>query len=208
MKKLKASKMRKIIAKTTSETFSSAPHYSVTISVDVSEAYRKANENDVKITDIIIFTASRLLSNEFPFLNAFWEEGEIFLYEEVNIGYVVAVDDGMLIPVIRGADTLNLQEIKAVRSDLVSKTLGHKLLPDEYKGGTFTISNLGILPIDHFTGVLYKNQSGLLTMGRAYTTESGRKHLKLTLVCDHRLVDGYYAASFLTRLKEKLEEGR
>lgn len=207
MRKLEASKMRKIIAETTSETFSSAPHYSVTISIDVSKAYRKADDNDVKVTDVIIFIASRLLSNEFPLLNAFWKEGEIFLYEEVNIGYVVAIDDGMLIPVIRGANKLNLQEIGIVRNDLVSKTLNHKLLPDEYKGGTFTISNLGTLPVDHFTGVLYKNQSGLLTMGRARTTESGRKHLKLTLVCDHRLVDGYYAASFLTKLKEKLEEG-
>ncbi|MDK2864309.1 MAG: hypothetical protein PWP37_501 [Thermotogota bacterium] len=202
MKKVIPSKMRKIIASTTAEVFKEAPHYHVTVKIEARGIFEQAQKNEVKPVDVVIYHVARLLK-EYELLNGYWQEDVIYLYDEVNVGYIVAVDDGMLVPVIRRADELTIKEIYTKRRDFVSRTLAHKLLPDEYKGGTFTISNLGIFPVEIFTGVLYKNQSGLLTLGR-FTTE---KPCKITLVCDHRLVDGYYAARFLTELKERLEKG-
>lgn len=200
MRKIIPSKMRKIIASTTSEVFREVPHYHVTIKIEAYNIFKQAQKKGVKPVDVVIYHVAKLL-REYELLNGYWENKTIYLYDEINIGYIVAVDDGMLIPVIRGADKLTIEEIRIKRRDLVSRTLSHKLFPDEYKGGTFTISNLGTLPIESFTGVLYKNQSGLLTLGKF----SIKEPCKITLVCDHRLVDGYYAAKFLAALKERVE---
>ena len=195
--------MRGIIAQTTSSVCGKVPHYSVVVEIDVTKSMKIINEmRKAKITDLIIYGSAQLL-RKYEYLNGFWgDDDSVNLYEQVNIGYVVAVDDGILIPVLRDADKLGIGEIYNIRKRLVQKTLNHKLLPDEYKGGTFTISNLGILPVDHFTGILYPNQAGLLTMGKI----SDGHILKITLVCDHRMVDGYYAAKFLAELKEFSED--
>ncbi|RLF02604.1 MAG: hypothetical protein DRJ64_09140 [Thermoprotei archaeon] len=205
IRKVIPSKMRRVIAQTTSTIFKEIPHYSVTVEVDVGRSLEIIGKmKNVKLLDLIIYKTARLL-RKYEYLNAFWKDEVINLYERVNIGYVVAVDDGMLIPVIRDADKLTVEKIHSVRKELVEKTLKHKLLPDEYKEGTFTVSNLGVLQVDHFTGILYTNQSGLLTVGRVSNRFPGVKLLKITLTCDHRVVDGYYAAKFLTELKEFLE---
>lgn len=200
MRKMIPSKMRKIIASTTSEVFREVPHYHIAVKIKACNILKQAQKRGVKPVDVVIHHAAKLL-REYELLNGYWEDEVICLYDEVNVGYIVAVDDGMLIPVIRTADELTMKEIYIRRRDLVSRTLSHKLFPDEYKGGTFTISNLGTLPVESFTGVLYKRQSGLLTLGKLSTEEP----CKITLVCDHRLVDGYYAAKFLAALKERLE---
>jgi len=206
VRKIVPSKMRSIIAQTTSSVFKEVPHYSVTSEIDMTQSLEVISKSkEVKLPDLIIYKTARLLK-KYEYLNAFWKDGFINLYERVNIGYIVAVDDGMLIPVIRDADRLTIREIYRKRKELVQKTLNHKLLPDEYKGGTFTVSNLGVLHVDHFTGILYKDQSGLLTIGRVSDRLPGFKLLKVTLICDHRIVDGYYAAKFLTELKEFLED--
>ena len=194
------SKMRRVVAHITSESFSKVPHYHVTVEFDAGAAFSLSQRSGVKPVDVILYHVARLL-REYELLNGYWEEDTIYLYGEINIGYVVAVDDGMLIPVIRKADELALPEIHIKRRDLVTRALTHKLLPEEYKGGTFTVSNLGVFPVDSFTGVIYKNQSGLLTLGRLSPDKLG----KISLVCDHRLIDGYYAAKFLSELKSRLE---
>ena len=206
IRKLSPSNMRKIIAKKTTESFSKIPHYSVTVEVNVSSFLKIMTKRSLKISDSVIYIASRLL-RRYELLNAFWDEEkeEICIYENVNIGYVVAVDDGILVPVIRNADKLSIEDIHNVRKELVNKVLTHKLLPDEYREGTFTVSNLGVLPVESFTGIINEKQSALLTMGSIYS-KNDSKFLKLTLVCDHRLVDGYYAARFLTDFKEFLEK--
>ena len=206
IRKLQPSNMRKIIAKKTIESFSKIPHYSITIEINASAVLEALTKCFLKISDGIIYVTSRLLK-KYELLNAFWDEEEekICIYENINIGYVVAVDDGILIPVIRDADKLSIKDIHNIKKDLVSKVLSHKLLPDEYKESTFTVSNLGILPIDSFTGIINENQSGLLTIGSVYP-KNDLKFLKLTLVCDHRLIDGYYAAKFLTDFKKYLEK--
>lgn len=199
IREIEPSKMRKIIAQTVTEVFTTVPHYYVTVPIDATKIIRLCEKENVKIPDVLIKATSTLLK-KYENLNGYWENGKIYLYDEVNIGYIVVVDDGMLIPVIKNADKLSIKEIHNIRTDLVKRTLSHRLLPDEYKFGTFTISNLGTLPVESFTGVLYKKQSGLMTVGKVMNGI-----LKVTLVCDHRLVDGYLAARFLSDLKEMLE---
>lgn len=200
MREVEPPRMRRIIAETVTETFA-IPHYHVTVPIQGGDLLKFCEERQIKIADAVIKVVAGLLKSEkYQMLNGFWHNGRIYLYEEVNIGYIVAVDDGMLIPVIKNADKLTVHEISQIRKDLVQRAISHRLLPDEYKFGTFTISNLGTFPVEHFTGILYKQQSGLLTLGRLMNGT-----LKVTLVCDHRMVDGYLAAQFLSELKTKLE---
>ena len=200
MRTVVPSKMRRSIAFVTSASFSSIPHYHVIVEIDARMIFACAKKNGVKPVDVILYYTSRLL-REYELLNGYWEEDLIHLYDEVNLGYIVSVDDGLLVPVIRQADRLELHEIYTLRRDLVVRALAHRLLPDEYRGGTFTVSNLGTLPVESFTGIILQRQSGLLTLGRLYQDRPS----KISLVCDHRLVDGLYAARFLTSLKQRLE---
>jgi len=159
---------------------------------------------------------ARLLAatlRDHPLANATWEEGRIRLYREINIGLATAVDDGLVVPVIKGADELSLAEIALARRELADRATAGKLTLDEVTGGTFTLTNLGMLGVDVFQAIINPPQSAILATGRIAerpVVEKGqvvaRPTIYLTLSVDHRVLDGATAARFLQDLQALIED--
>ncbi|WP_338603192.1 dihydrolipoamide acetyltransferase family protein [Sulfolobus tengchongensis] len=172
------------------------------------------NRNNVKITytDILIKVVAILLRNH-PYLNATLEGDQIKIIEEINIGVAVALDQGLIVPVIRNADTKSIIEISKESHELANKARENKLTPDEVVGGTFTISNLGMYDIDSFTPIINPPQTAILGVGRIKKAPivtndsiSVGYTMWLSLTFDHRVIDGHTAAKFLKELSEILED--
>ncbi|MBI4559275.1 MAG: 2-oxo acid dehydrogenase subunit E2 [Candidatus Hydrogenedentes bacterium] len=206
--------MRKTIARRMSESFFTAPHYYVTVEVDMSAVRRfrdvftsfKPSFNDI----IILATAQAIKA--FPQVNVRWAGDAIEEREDINIGIAVALPDGLIVPVLRQVQDKSLEAISFESRDLVEKARNGKLLPDEYSGNTFTISNLGAYGVDHFTAIVNPPDSAILAIGQIkdqpVVIEGGihvRPVMKLTLSSDHRVIDGAVAAQFLGQLKRILE---
>ena len=201
--------MRKTIARRLSESIGPVPHFFLTISVDMSkwgEARSKINKimepEGVKVSynDIIIkATASALKLH--PECNAHWMQDSIRRFKGVHIGVATAVEDGLITPVIRNAQSRSLREIHDEVRRLADKAKAKTLKPDEYTGGTFSISNLGMFGIKEFTAVINPPESAILAVGAIESNQ-----LMLTMSCDHRVIDGAVGARFLQTLKEMLEE--
>ena len=145
-------------------------------------------------------------------VNATMDDKFITTRDYVNIGMAVATDNGLLVPVIRDADLMNLQQISAASKDLAARTKENKLTPDDLTGGTFTISNLGMFDIESFTAVINKPEAGILAVGKIEKKPVVindeiviRPMMQLSLTYDHRILDGAPAALFLRRIKELLE---
>lgn len=184
--------------------------------VDMSEAVRfrdklKVDGAKVSFTDIIIKVAARALS-DFPIINSMLTGEGILLKEEVNIGMAVAVENGLIVPVIKNADLLTLGEISAIAIQLAEKARSGKLTPDEYSGGTFTVTNLGMYDIDEFTAIINPPESAILAIGKIDRTPVAegdeiviRPIVTLSLTYDHRIIDGAPAAQFLQRVKQLLQ---
>jgi pyruvate dehydrogenase E2 component (dihydrolipoamide acetyltransferase) len=201
--------MRKTIARRLSESIGPVPHFFLTISVDMSkwaEARSKINRileaDGVKISynDIIIKATGAALKLH-PECNAHWMQDSIRRFHAVHIGVATAVEDGLITPVIRNAQSMSLREIHDEVRRLADKAKNKTLKPAEYTGGTFSISNLGMFGIQEFTAVINPPEAAILAVG---ALESER--LKLTMSCDHRVIDGAVGAKFLKTLKEILEE--
>jgi pyruvate dehydrogenase E2 component (dihydrolipoamide acetyltransferase) len=209
--------MRKIIASRLAESKFTAPHFYLKISVTMDkamEARKQINEMaGVKISfNDFIIKASAMALRKHPDVNSSWMGDFIRANHHINIGSAIAVEEGLIVPVIKFADQLSLSQIASTASDLYSKARNKKIQPSEFTGNTFTISNLGMMGIDEFTAIINPPDSCILAVGNIIPTpvvENGavvvRNILKLTLSCDHRVVDGAVGAQFLQTLKTYLE---
>jgi pyruvate dehydrogenase E2 component (dihydrolipoamide acetyltransferase) len=197
-----------------------APHFYLTVVADAGQllAFRaQANDRrgaDVKIsvTDLLIRACATALAAH-PEVNASWDETRILRHRHVSIGIAVAIEDGLVVPVVRDAGRKTLTEIAREARDLTTRARSRKLTPDELTGGTFTISNLGMYGIRQFTAVINPPQAAILAVGEAVRQPVVRDDqvaigttMTLTLSIDHRAVDGATAAGFLTRLRKLIEQ--
>jgi pyruvate dehydrogenase E2 component (dihydrolipoamide acetyltransferase) len=211
------SQMRKVIARRLSESLYTAPHFYLTMSVRMDKAIeaRKAiNEmGDVKISmnDIIVKAVAAALRKN-PNVNVSWLGDKIRYNHHINIGIAVAIEDGLIVPVVKFADNKTISHISAEVKQLADKAKNKKLQPAEFEGSTFTISNLGMYGIDQFTAIINPPDACILAVGAATETalvENGQmvvgNVMKVTLSCDHRAVDGAVGSAFLKTLKELLE---
>ncbi|HEX6925114.1 MAG TPA: pyruvate dehydrogenase complex dihydrolipoamide acetyltransferase [Longimicrobiaceae bacterium] len=215
------SQMRKTIARRLTQSIGPVPHFFLTIEIDMTQAMelrKKINERfadqGVKVSpnDLIIKAAAMALLRH-PWVNAAWTGEAIRQYSDVHIGVAVAVDEGLITPVIRNAHRKGITEIATEVKELAGRAREKKLLPEEYTGSTFSISNLGMFGIEEFTAVINPPEAAILAVGAAQdkvVVENGemviRNRMRVTLSCDHRVVDGATGAQFLQTLKSYLEE--
>ena len=212
------SQMRKVIAKRLSESLFTAPHFYLTMSIDMDSAMlarTKINEfASVKISfNDIVLKAVAVALKQHPNINSSWLEDKIRYNEHVNIGVAVAVEDGLLVPVVRFADGKSLSHISAEVKDFALRAKTKKLQPQDWEGSTFTISNLGMFGIDEFTAIINPPDACILAVGgiqQVPVVKNGAvvpgNVMKVTLSCDHRVVDGATGSAFLQTLKALLEE--
>ncbi len=212
------SQMRKVIAKRLAESKFSAPHFYLKMTVDMTaamDARVKMNEvAQVKISfNDIVLKAVAVALKQHPNVNSSWLGDKIRYNEHVNIGVAVAVEDGLLVPVVRFADGKSLSHISAEVKDFAQKAKDKKLQPSDWEGSTFTISNLGMFGIDEFTAIINPPDACILAVGGIQSVpvvKNGQvvagNVMKLTLSCDHRVVDGATGAAFLQTVKSLLEE--
>jgi pyruvate dehydrogenase E2 component (dihydrolipoamide acetyltransferase) len=209
--------MRKVIAARLAQSKFSAPHFylRMTVTMDNAIASRKAiNEvSPVKVSfNDLIIKACAMALRQHPFVNSSWMGEFIRQNHHIHIGTAVAVDEGLIVPVIKFADQKSLSQIADEAAVLIDKARNKKLQPPEFAGNTFTISNLGMMDIDEFTAIINPPDSCILAIGKIAATpvvENNevivRNLLKLTLSCDHRVVDGAVGSRFLQTLKTYLE---
>ncbi len=212
------SQMRKTIAKRLSEAKFTAPEFYLTIQVDMDQAVNsraKINETaPVKISfNDFVLKATALALKKHPAVNSSWMGDKIRINYHVNIGVAVAVEDGLLVPVVRFADTKSLSQISVEVKDFATKAKNKKLQPSDWEGSTFTISNLGMFGMDEFTAIINPPDSCILAISSIQqipVVKNGAivpgNVMKLTMTCDHRVVDGATGAAFLQTLKGLLEE--
>ena len=211
------SQMRKTIARRLSESKFTAPHFYLSISVNMDNAIssRKAintkSPQKISFNDIIV-KATAMSLREHPVVNSSWREDVIRRNEHVNVGVAVAVEDGLLVPVVRYTDTKTLAEISSEVKDFAQRAKDKKLQPADWEGSTFTISNLGMFGIDEFTAIINTPDACILAVGgiqQVPVVKEGQivpgNVMKLTLSCDHRIVDGASGAAFLQSLKAYIE---
>jgi pyruvate dehydrogenase E2 component (dihydrolipoamide acetyltransferase) len=208
----------RIMAERMTTSWTTAPHFYLVREVNVSrlvswlDRARKQTGPRVTYTDLLVKLVAAALSRH-PRANASWRDGAIAVNAEINIGLAVAIDDGLVVPVIHRADTLGLAEIAAQREDAVSRAQGGKLRPADIQGGGFTISNLGMYGVDAFNAIVNPPQAAILAVGRIadrVVALNGQPAVQptmmLTLSCDHRALDGARGAQFLGTLADLIEE--
>jgi pyruvate dehydrogenase E2 component (dihydrolipoamide acetyltransferase) len=205
--------MRRIIAERMAASKFAAPHYYVTVEIDMSKAKALRAKLPFKVSynDLVLYAAVRAI-REFPAVNVQWAGDALLQMPDVNLGVAVALPTGLIVPVIKQAHTLSLEGMAAAAKSLATKAQNNKLLPDDYTGNTFTVSNLGAYGVDHFTAIINQPDSAILAVGqmkdRPVVVDGGihiRPIMKITMSSDHRLVDGAIAAQFMGKLKEILE---
>jgi pyruvate dehydrogenase E2 component (dihydrolipoamide acetyltransferase) len=214
---LPLSQMRKVIAKRLAESMYSAPHFYLTIEVNMDNAKLAREQmnsvSPVKISfNDIVIKACAIALKKHPFVNASWLGDKIRINHHVNIGMAVAVPDGLVVPVIRSADLLSLSQIAASSKSYAEKAKNKQIMPDDMKGNTFSISNLGMMGIEEFTAIINTPDACILAVG-AMKEIAGVKNgqivptsvMKLTLSCDHRVVDGAVGSAFLADVKKYIE---
>ena len=208
----------RIMAERTTQSWTSVPHFYLVREVNASrliawrEQIQKRSPVKVTYTDLLVKVVAAAL-REHPRLNASWHAGSITMNDEINVGLAVAVEEGLIVPVIHQADTLAVQDIARIRNDLVIKAQAGKLRLQDIQGGTFTISNLGMYGIDAFNAIINQPQAAILAVGRIaerVVPLGGQPSVQpmtvLNLSCDHRVVDGARGAQFLATLSELVEE--
>jgi len=212
------SQLRKTIAKRLVQSIGPIPTFYLTTEVDMErawdarEALKALGEGPkVSFNDIIIKAVATAL-RQHPACNAWWQDDHIRYWHEVHVSMAVAIEDGLITPVIRNADLKSLRQIAAETHDLAARARERRLAPEEYTGGTFSVSNLGMLDIDEFTAVINPPEAGILAVGRIVekpVAHEGqvavRRRLRVTMSCDHRVIDGATGAQFLKTLKTMLE---
>jgi pyruvate dehydrogenase E2 component (dihydrolipoamide acetyltransferase) len=210
------SPMRKVIAERMSLSWQTAPHVHLTMETDMSEAVRLKQKLSailkVSFTDIIVKCAAQSLT-EFPMVNNRLKDGQVVENAAINLGIAVGLDNGLIVPVIKNADRKSLRELSTERIALAAKARENRLLPDDYAGGTFTVTNLGMYGVDHFTPIINPPESAILAVCRVVdrpvvidAAVTVRPMMNLCLAFDHRLIDGVLAARFMSRLRQYVEQ--
>ena len=208
----------RIMAERMTASWTTAPHFYLFREVTVGRlaAWRQQAEKQtggrITYSDVLVKLVAAALARH-PAVNASWRDGVIARHAEINIGLAVAVEDGLIVPVIHRADTLGLAAIAARREDVVTRAQGTKLRPADIQGGTFTISNLGMFGVDAFNAIVNPPQAAILAVGRVADRvvaldgqPTVQPTMMLTLSCDHRALDGARAARFLGDLADLIEE--
>lgn len=213
------SKIRQVIASRLAESIGPIPTFYLTVEIEMDNvlATRKqinANLDDdskISVNDIIVKAAAMAVLKH-PWVNASYQDKHIRFYEQADIGVAVAIDEGLITPVVRGANLKGLSEISAEIRDLAAKAKAKKLQPEEYSGATFSISNLGMMGIKEFTAIINPPEAAIIAVGGANPTPvvrdgevTVRNMMNVTMSCDHRVVDGATGARFLQTFKQLLE---
>jgi pyruvate dehydrogenase E2 component (dihydrolipoamide acetyltransferase) len=216
--------IRKTIAKRLAQSIGPVPTFYLTTEVDMDRTWEArealnaagqrgsgAAEAKISFNDIVMKASAAALKAH-PACNAWWQDDRIRYWNEVHLSVAVAVEDGLITPVVRHADRKSLREISAEVKELAGRARERRLKPEEYTGGTFSVSNLGMFDIDQFTAIINPPEAGILAVGsiaeqpvvRQGAIVPGRR-LRLTMSCDHRVIDGATGAAFLRTLKGMLE---
>jgi pyruvate dehydrogenase E2 component (dihydrolipoamide acetyltransferase) len=214
---IKNSQMRKIIAKRLAESLFTAPHYNLTIEVNMDDAMKSraiinaVPDTKVSFNDMIIKACAMALKKH-PKINSQWKEDTITINHHVSIGVAVAVEDGLVVPVLKFTDAMSLSQIGAGVRDMAGRAKTKKLLPTEMEGSTFTVSNLGMFGIVEFNSIINQPNSAILSVGAIVekpVVKNGQivvgNTMMLSLACDHRTIDGATGAQFLQTLKVFIE---
>ncbi|HEU0026581.1 MAG TPA: 2-oxo acid dehydrogenase subunit E2 [Ktedonobacterales bacterium] len=208
----------RIMAERTTQSWQEIPHFFLLREVNANrmiawrESLKQRQEGGITYTDLLVkVVAETLLAH--PRLNGSWRDGGIVSHSDINIGLAVATSDGLVVPVIHGADRLSVQDIAARRAELVTRAQAGKQRPDDLAGATFTISNLGMYGVDAFNAIIPAPQAAILAVGRIVErvvplngAPAVQPVMALSLSCDHRVVDGARGAQFLGALAELIEE--
>ncbi len=212
------SQMRKVIASRLAESKFTAPHFYLTIEIDMDEAMKARKSinnsiqpNKISFNDLVVKAAAKALRKH-PAVNSSWLGDRIRYNDHIHIGVAVAVDEGLLVPVVRFADGKTLTQIGAEVKDMAGKAKAKKLQPEDWEGNTFTISNLGMFGIDEFTAIINPPDACIMAIGgiaEKPVVKNGQivpgNIMKVTLSCDHRVVDGVVGSSFLSTFREYME---
>jgi pyruvate dehydrogenase E2 component (dihydrolipoamide acetyltransferase) len=160
----------------------------------------------------LVLKATALALRLHPSCNAWWQDDRIRYWNEVHLSVAVAIEDGLITPVVRHTDQKSLREIAVEVRDLAARAKGRRLTPEEYTGGTFSVSNLGMFDIDQFTAVINPPEAGIVAVGSVQSKPVAvegrvevRRRMRVTMSCDHRVIDGATGAGFLRTLKGMLE---
>ncbi|HEU4830068.1 MAG TPA: dihydrolipoamide acetyltransferase family protein [Gemmatimonadales bacterium] len=209
--------IRKTIAKRLAQSLGPIPTFYLTSEIDMErvadarEALNALGEGKVSFNDITI-KAVALALKQHRACNAWWQDDHIRYWNDVHIGMAVAIEEGLITPVIRHADQKSLRQIAAESKELATRARDRKLKPEEYTGATFSVSNLGMLDIEEFTAIINPPEAGILAIGRMAeraVVSNGeievRRRMRVTMSCDHRVIDGATGAQFLKTLKAMLE---
>ncbi len=211
------SAMRKVIAQRLTQSKQQIPHFYVTASIDLTELMALRNElKDEGINlsvNVFIVKAVALALREFPYVNAMVKDNAIIRKSKINIGVAVSVPQGLVVPVVRRADVKALDEIQDEIAELAVKARDNKLTPDEMQGGTFTISNMGMMNVENFGAIINPGEAAILAVSSGMPTPVVRDNqivirnmMKVTLSADHRVVDGAMGAEFVNTVKRILED--
>lgn len=212
------SQIRKTIARRLVASVGPIPHFFLTAEIDMDRAWEaRAALNEqgdglkISFNDIVLKVVAEALVQHRA-CNAWWQEDHIRYFNDAHISVAVAIEDGLITPVIRHANRKNLRQIATEVRDLAARAREKKLAPEEYSGGTFSVSNLGMYGIDQFTGVINPPEAGLLAVGSIGDKPVAvggdlviRKRMRLTMSCDHRVIDGASGAAFLQTVRLMLE---
>jgi len=209
--------MRRIIAERLTESKQTIPHFYVTVSIDMTDLMAKRKqlkEDDINLSvNVFIVKAAAMSLKEFPYVNAAVQGNAIVRKSKVNVGVAVSVDNGLVVPVVKNTDRKALDEIQAEVAELAEKARTNKLGTDDMKGGTFTISNMGMLNVESFGAIINPGEAAILAVSSSIPTPvviDGeivvRSIMKVTLSADHRVVDGAMGAEFVNAFKNKLED--
>jgi pyruvate dehydrogenase E2 component (dihydrolipoamide acetyltransferase) len=215
---LEPSQMRKAIARRLVTSIGPVPHFFLTTEVDMGRVLqlRKAmnarlEDGKVGVNDVLVKVAAEALTRH-PEINASWQEDTIRRHGSVDIGIAVAIEDGLITPVLRDADRKGLLEISAEAVELIGRAREKRLLPEEYQGATFSVSNLGMFEIDQFTAIINPPEAAILAVGSTIEKPVAvdgeiqvRQRMRVTMSCDHRVIDGASGARFLQTFKAMLE---
>ena len=217
--RVELSRMRQAIARVTAQSKREAPHFYVTSEIDMTQAVedlQQLNESlqddpRVSVNDMLVMAATKTLS-AFPKFNGSFREDHLELHGDINMGIAIALEQGLIVPAIGGCQNKSLVEVAAASRDLIQRAQAGKLRADEYGGGSFSISNLGMFDVDSFAAIIYPTNAAVLAVGTVKQQPVVRdgqitiaQIMKATLSVDHRVADGAEAAGFLMELKRYLE---
>ena len=217
VEEVKNSQMRKTIAKRLSESKFTAPHYYLAIEIDMENAMAsRAQINNLPDTKVsfndMVVKACAMALKKHPQVNTSWKNDVTVYNHHIHIGVAVAIEDGLVVPVLKFADGLSLTQIGAQVKDLAGKARNKKLTPAEMEGSTFTVSNLGMFGVEEFTSIINQPNSAILSVGAIIekpVVKNGQivvgHTMRVTLACDHRTIDGATGAQFLQTLKAYVE---